>query len=188
LDEIEKAHSDVFHLLLQVLDEGRLTDAQGSNVYIKNTMLIMTSNICSSQLLESMERQGEVSDETKAEIEQTMHRYFKPEFINRLDYRLIFNPLTFKQMYAIAERMLAELNGRLQDKKMSLTASQEVIAWIAEKGYDLLYGARPLQRFITENIETPIAKRMIAENWQADMHVEISMEKEKPKFQFDVKE
>src|SRR5699024_11923846 len=100
-----------------------------------------------------MEKQGEVSDETKAEIEQTMHRYFKPEFINRLDYRLIFNPLKSKQMYAIAERMLAELNGRLQDKKMSLTAGQEVMAWIAEIVYEVIYGARPLQRFITDNIE-----------------------------------
>src|SRR5699024_6218594 len=188
LDEIEKAHPDVFHLLLQVLDEGRLTDSQGRTVDFKNTILIMTSNIGSSQLLESMERQSEVSVETKAEVEQIMHHYFKPEFINRLDYRLIFNPLTSKQMYAIAERMLAELNERLQDKKMRLTASQEVGSWIAEKGYDLLYGARPLQRFITENIETPIAKQMIVENWEADMHVEITMGKKKPMFQFDIKE
>src|SRR5699024_9984704 len=146
LDEIEKAHPDVFHLLLQVLDEGRLTDSQERTIDFKNTILIMTSNIGSSLLLDSIEQQGEITDDVKRQVESEMHSYFKPEFINRMDHTLIFNPLMLHQMYAIAERMLQALHHRLQEMKISLSADEDVIKWIAENGYDEIYGARPLQR------------------------------------------
>src|SRR5699024_6709457 len=119
LDEIEKAHPDVFHLLLQVMDEGRLTDSQGRTVDFKNTILIMTSNAGSSLLLNSMEEHGKITRTTEQQVNEELHTYFKPEFLNRIDDSLIFNPLTVEQMYSIAELMLNEFNRRLHDKKIN---------------------------------------------------------------------
>lgn len=185
LDEIEKAHPDVFHLLLQVLDEGRLTDSQGRTVDFKNTILIMTSNAGSSLLLNSMEEHGKITRTTEQQVNEELHTYFKPEFLNRIDDSLIFNPLTVEQMYGIAELMLNEFNRRLHDKKIDVTADKAVISWIAEKGYDSVYGARPLQRFITETIETPIAKKMITENIKENIHIHISFSQDGPVFQYE---
>src|SRR5699024_2612155 len=185
LDEIEKAHPDVFHLLLQVLDEGRLTDSQGRTVDFKKTILIMTSKAGTSLVLNSIEEQGKITRTTEQQINEELHTYFNPEFLNRIDDSLIFNPLTVEQMYAIAELMLNEFNRRLHDKKIDVTADKAVISWIAEKGYDSVYGARPLQRFITETIETPIAKKMITENIKENMHIHISFSQDGPVFQYE---
>ncbi|SFD42696.1 ATP-dependent Clp protease ATP-binding subunit ClpB [Lentibacillus persicus] len=185
LDEIEKAHPDVFNLLLQVLDEGRLTDSQGRTVDFKNTILIMTSNVGSSLLLEAMEDHKTVTNTARNQVKNELHHYFKPEFLNRIDHTLIFNPLNAEHMYAISERMIQDLNRRLEDKKMGLSVDQEVIKWIAENGYDVINGARPLQRFITERIETPIAREMIKKDEKENLHINISMEQGNPVFNYE---
>src|SRR5690606_30367853 len=128
----------------------------------KNTILIMTSNIGSSTLLESIEENGKVTSEARDIVINELRKHFRPEFLNRIDETIVFNPLVLEQMYAIAGLMMKELNARLQENKLSLTVDQEVIHWVAENGYDPLYGARPIQRFIMREIETPLARDIIA--------------------------
>src|SRR5699024_4773639 len=162
-----------------------LTDSQGRTVDFKNTILIMTSNAGSSLLLNSMKEHEKITRTTEQQVNEELHTYFKPEFLNRIDDSLIFNPLTAEQMYAIAELMLNEFNRRLHDKKIDVTADKAVIFWIAEKGSDSVYGARPLQRFITETIETPIAREMITENIKENIHIHISLSQDGPVFQYE---
>lgn len=161
LDEIEKAHPDVFNILLQVLDDGRLTDSKGRTVDFKNTVLIMTSNIGSPLLLEGVDENGQIAEETASQVRQLLRTHFKPEFLNRIDDTIMFTPLSMDHMGAIVEKLLTQLKERLAYQDIHLTVTKEAIEWIARNGYDPIYGARPLMRFITREIETPLARLII---------------------------
>ncbi|WP_319470827.1 ATP-dependent chaperone ClpB [uncultured Trichococcus sp.] len=161
LDEIEKAHPDVFNILLQVLDDGRLTDSKGHVVDFKNTVLIMTSNIGSQLLLEGVQPDGTIPEDVVKEVMKVLKGSFKPEFLNRIDDTILFTPLSKEDVKKIIVKMVEELSGRLADKQIQLSVSDEVSTWIAENAYDPIYGARPLRRFISAEIENPLARAII---------------------------
>lgn len=162
LDEIEKAHPDVFNILLQVLDDGRLTDSKGRVVDFKNTVLIMTSNIGSGLLLDGTNEKGEIEQHTKDEVLNLLKANFKPEFLNRIDDTILFAPLNFEVVKKIVLKLTKDLEKRLAQQEISLEITDEAQTWIAQKAYDPAYGARPLQRYLTKEVETPIAKQIIA--------------------------
>lgn len=162
LDEVEKAHPDVFNILLQVLDDGRLTDSQGRTVNFKNTILIMTSNLGSEFLLENDSTDGTISPEIKKKVMQLTQAHFKPEFLNRIDDILMFTPLTMDSVQKIVEKFIHQLSDRLESQEITLGIDEDAQKWIAKEEYNPAYGARPLQRFITNNVETPLAKEIIA--------------------------
>lgn len=162
LDEVEKAHPDVFNILLQVLDDGRLTDGQGRTVNFKNTILIMTSNLGSEFLLENDSTDGTISPEIKKKVMQLTQAHFKPEFLNRIDDILMFTPLTMDSVQKIVEKFIHQLSDRLESQEITLGIDEDAQKRIAKEGYNPAYGARPLQRFITNNVETPLAKEIIA--------------------------
>lgn len=162
LDEIEKAHPDVFNILLQVLDDGRLTDSKGRMVDFKNTVLIMTSNIGSDLLLEGTDEHGQIKEETKEHVMSLLKTSFKPEFLNRIDDTILFAPLSIQVVKKIVLKLVHNLSERLAEQDIELTISDEAQIWIAEKAYDPMYGARPLKRFITKEVETPLAKGIIS--------------------------
>ncbi|MGF3066122.1 ATP-dependent chaperone ClpB [Facklamia sp. P12945] len=162
LDEIEKAHPDVFNILLQVLDDGRLTDSKGRVVDFKNTVLIMTSNIASHLLLEGVSDKGEILAEVETQVNQALSNHFKPEFLNRIDDVVLFKPLTRADLQGVVEKFLKDLRHRLAYQEIELQLTSEAINWLADKGYDPIYGARPLLRFITKELENPLAKAIIA--------------------------
>lgn len=162
LDEVEKAHPDVFNILLQVLDDGRLTDGQGRTINFKNTILIMTSNLGSEFLLENDSTDGTISPEIKKKVMQLTQTHFKPEFLNRIDDILMFTPLTMDSVQKIVEKFIHQLSDRLESQEITLGIDEDTQKWIAKEGYNPAYGARPLQRFITNNVETPLAKEIIA--------------------------
>ena len=159
-DEIEKAHHDVFNVLLQVLDDGRLTDSQGRTVDFKNTVLIMTSNLGSQDILNSQER-GVEYEEMRAMVMQEIQQHFRPEFLNRVDEVVVFHPLTREELGHIVEIQVNRLRGRLAERRITLTLSPAVITELAERGYDPIYGARPLKRLIQQIIETPLSRLLI---------------------------
>lgn len=161
-DEIEKAHPDVFNILLQVLDDGRLTDGQGRTVDFKNTILIMTSNLGSEILLNNVQADGKISTETKEQVMKLAQAHFKPEFLNRIDDIITFTPLTLNSIEKIVDKFIAQLSNRLASQEIQLTIDEPARQFIAKEGYDPAYGARPLQRFITTHVETPLAKEIIA--------------------------
>ena len=161
LDEIEKAHPDVFNILLQVLDDGRLTDSKGRLIDFKNTVLIMTSNIGSQLLLEGVHPDGTIPDAVANEVMKVLKSSFKPEFLNRIDDTILFTPLSKEDVKRIIVKMVKELSSRLVDKQIQLSVSDEVTSWIAENAYDPIYGARPLRRFISAEIENPLARAII---------------------------
>lgn len=161
-DEIEKAHPDVFNILLQVLDDGRLTDGQGRTVDFKNTILIMTSNLGSELLLAGVDDQGHLSADTHQQVMQLVQSRFKPEFLNRIDDIIMFTPLQLGAIEEIVVKLIDRLSARLQDREITLKISDEAKKWIAKQGYEPAYGARPLRRFITNHVETPLAKEIIA--------------------------
>ena len=171
MDEVEKAHSDVFNILLQLLDEGRLTDSKGRSVNFKNTIIIMTSNIGSQHLLDTVVVDGELNDETRDIVMSEVHQYFKPEIINRMDDIVMFSPLTQKNMGAIVERLLLDLYRRLESQHMSLEVTENVKNWVAESAYEPQFGARPLKRFIQKHIETPLARKLIAADMTEGLHI-----------------
>lgn len=160
-DEIEKAHPDVFNVLLQILDDGRITDSHGRTVDFKNTVIIMTSNIGSQRLMESFEN-GQISDSVRESIFSDIRQVFRPEFLNRIDDSLIFKPLQLEEIEKIVDLLLGELKNRLKDRDIELHVSGSVVAWIAEKGFDPVYGARPLKRFLQKHLETALARKLIA--------------------------
>lgn len=162
LDEIEKAHPDVFNILLQVLDDGRLTDSKGRMVDFKNTVLIMTSNIGSDLLLEGTDEKGQIKEATKELVMSLLKTSFKPEFLNRIDDTILFAPLSIQVVKKIVLKLVHNLSERLAEQDIELTISEEAQIWIAEKAYDPMYGARPLKRFITKEVETPLAKGIIS--------------------------
>ena len=161
LDEIEKAHPDVFNILLQIFDDGRLTDSQGHTVSFKNTIVIMTSNIGSSLLLDGIDRAGHIADETRESVMNMLKANFRPEFLNRLDNTVLFKPLTENEISGIVELLLNELRGRLAQRDISLEVSDDVKKHIVDEGFDPVYGARPLKRFIQHHFETQLARRLI---------------------------
>ncbi len=161
-DEIEKAHSDVFNTLLQVLDDGRLTDAQGRTVDFRNTVIIMTSNIGSEYLLEGVTSGGEIKPEAREQVIGTMRARFRPEFLNRLDDIVLFKPLTQPEIERIVDLMFNDLRSRLAERQMTLEVSEDARAFIAQQGFDPVYGARPLRRFIAHEVETRIGRALLA--------------------------
>ncbi|HBA63206.1 MAG TPA: ATP-dependent chaperone ClpB [Lachnospiraceae bacterium] len=163
-DEVEKAHPDVFNVLLQVLDDGRITDSQGRTVDFKNTILIMTSNIGSSYLLEGIEENGEIREENQQMVMQELRAHFRPEFLNRLDEIIMFKPLTKENIGAIVDLMVADVNKRLQDKEISIALTPAAKDFIIEGGYDPTYGARPLKRYLQKYVETLAAKLILQGN------------------------
>lgn len=162
LDEIEKAHPDVFNILLQVLDDGRLTDSKGRVVDFKNTVMIMTSNIGSQLLLEGVTAEGMIPEDVEEQVMTILRGHFKPEFLNRIDDTILFTPLSLANVKGIIGKMTAQLSRRLEQQEIELTISEEAQTWIAESGYDPAYGARPLKRFITKEVETPLAKEIVS--------------------------
>ena len=176
LDEIEKAHPDVFNILLQVLDDGRLTDSKGRTVDFKNTVLIMTSNIGSSLLLEGVEDDGSINPETAAQVRQLLRQHFKPEFLNRIDDTVLFTPLAQSHMNKIVFKLLKGLQERLAYQDINLELDDQAATWLAHNGYDPVYGARPLMRYMTRELETPLAKAIIAGDIQANSHVTVHLE------------
>lgn len=162
LDEIEKAHPDVFNLLLQVLDDGRLTDSQGRVVDFKNTVLIMTSNIGSQLLLEGVTADGKIPETISEQVMTLLRGHFKPEFLNRIDDTILFTPLSLENVKGIVDKIIAQLSRRLENQEIYLEIDDSARTWIAEKSYEPAYGARPLRRFITRELETPLAKEIVS--------------------------
>ena len=163
-DEVEKAHPDVFNILLQVLDDGRITDSQGRTVDFKNTIIILTSNLGSNVILEGIGPDGKLSEEARGEVNGLLKRQFRPEFLNRLDEIVFYTPLTKEQIEKIADLTLEALNKRLAERGVTVRLTDEAKAYVVENGYDPVYGARPLKRFIQRAVETPVARTLIAED------------------------
>ena len=174
-DEIEKAHPDVFNVLLQVLDDGRITDSQGRTVDFKNTILIMTSNIGSSYLLDGIEPDGSIRQESQDLVMNDLRAHFRPEFLNRLDEIIMFKPLTKENIGNIVDLMMADLNRRLADQEIRLELTDEAKSYIIDGGYDPVYGARPLKRFLQKNVETLAARMILSGNVQTEDTIVIGL-------------
>lgn len=175
-DEIEKAHPDVFNVLLQILDDGRVTDSKGKTVDFKNTILIMTSNIGSTYLLEGIDESGEIKEEAQNLVMQELKAHFRPEFLNRLDETILFKPLTKQNMEDIIDLLVTDLNKRLIDKEIKVELTKEAKAYIIENGYDPLYGARPLKRYLQKNVETLAARLILSDGLAAQDIIVIDVE------------
>lgn len=160
-DEVEKAHPDVFNVLLQVLDDGRITDSQGRTVDFKNTILIMTSNIGSAYLLEGIDEQGNIRPEAEALVLSDLRNHFRPEFLNRLDETILFKPLTKENIGGIIHLMMADINRRLEDRELAIELTEDAEHFIVEHGYDPVYGARPLKRYLQKHVETLAARAIL---------------------------
>ena len=160
-DEVEKAHPDVFNILLQVLDDGRVTDSQGRTVDFKNTILIMTSNIGSQYLLDGMDENGNISQESQNAVMEDLRAHFRPEFLNRLDETIMFKPLTKDNIYDIIDLLVADVNKRLADREISIFLTEDAKKYVVDGGYDPNYGARPLKRFLQKHVDTLAAKLML---------------------------
>lgn len=183
LDEIEKAHNDVFNVLLQLLDEGRLTDAKGRSVDFKNTIIIMTSNIGSQYLLDGVTENGEIEESAKKQVNDSLHAYFKPEILNRMDDIVLFKPLSIKDMSHIVDHIITNLNIRLVDQHIKVSVDQDVKEWIAEEAYEPQFGARPLKRFVQRQIETPLARLMIGQELKEGTIVNVHLVDGEVKFE-----
>ena len=167
-DEIEKAHPDVFNILLQILDDGRVTDSQGRTVDFKNTIIIMTSNLGSSIILDSIEKDGVVTNEAEDEVHNLLKQQFRPEFLNRLDDIIIFKPLTKDEVTRIVDLLVAKLASRLADKQLKLVVTDSAKKYIVDNGYDPVYGARPLKRFMQHSVETLVATTIVTNDLAPD--------------------
>lgn len=162
-DEIEKAHPDVFNILLQVLDDGRITDSQGRTVDFKNTIIILTSNLGSQYLLDGIGADGEITNEAKEQVQTLLHRTFRPEFLNRLDEIVFYKPLSKENITGIIDLQIAALNRRLADKQLRCELTQAAKQFIIDAAYDPQFGARPLRRYVQHTVETLLAKKI----WRA---------------------
>lgn len=178
-DEIEKAHPDVFNVLLQVLDDGRITDSQGRTVDFKNTIIIMTSNIGSAYLLDGIDEDGNISEEANNLVMEALRAHFRPEFLNRLDEIINFKPLTKADIYDIIDLLIKDVNKRLVDKEVSIALTPAAKNYVVEGGYDPTYGARPLKRFLQKHVETLAARLMLEGNIPADSVIEIDVKDDK---------
>lgn len=172
-DEIEKAHPDVFNILLQILDDGRCTDSQGRTVDFKNTIIILTSNIGSSAILEGIQENGEISEEKRSEVNALLKSHFRPEFLNRLDEIVFYKPLTKTEISSIVDLMLEKLNKRLEAQQLSIKVTDAAKNYIIDNGYDPIYGARPLKRFIQTQLETRISRLIIADEVLPDSVINV---------------
>jgi ATP-dependent Clp protease ATP-binding subunit ClpB len=159
-DEVEKAHPDVFNVLLQILDDGRITDGQGRTVDFKNTILILTSNIGSQHLLEV--EGGSISEAIRDQVMSDLRRTFRPEFLNRIDETILFKPLTEGDLALIVDLLLADLSRLMEERHISISLTKEARSWVVKKGYDPVYGARPLRRFLQRHLETQLARDIIS--------------------------
>lgn len=176
LDEVEKAHTDVFNVLLQILDEGRLTDSKGRSVDFKNTIIIiMTSNIGSQVLLENVKETGEITESTEKAVMTSLNAYFKPEILNRMDDIVLFKPLSIDDMSMIVDKILTQLNIRLLEQRISIEVSDDAKAWLGQEAYEPQYGARPLKRFVQRQIETPLARMMIKEGFPEGTTIKVNL-------------
>ena len=178
-DEIEKAHPDVFNVLLQVLDDGRITDSQGRTVDFKNTILIMTSNIGASYLLDGINEDGTIKPEAEAAVMNDLRAHFRPEFLNRLDETILFKPLTKDNIGGIIHLIIADLNKRLENKQLTIRLSDEAMQYIVDNAYDPVYGARPLKRYIQKYVETLAAKMILADQVEEGDTIVITVEGDK---------
>lgn len=176
LDEIEKAHPEVFNILLQMLDDGRITDSQGRTVDFKNTVIIMTSNIGSAHLLEGLEEDGSIKEESRELVMGQLRGHFRPEFLNRVDEIILFKPLTRNEIKGIVDKIVQELQGRLADRHISLELTESAKEFVVEAGFDPLYGARPLKRYVQRQVETKLARELIAGAITDNSHVVVDVE------------
>jgi ATP-dependent Clp protease ATP-binding subunit ClpB len=171
-DEIEKAHRDVFNVLLQVLDDGRLTDGQGRTVDFKNTVIVMTSNLGSDRI-QSLTADGAPDVEIEAAVREVLKGHFRPEFLNRIDDTIVFSPLGREQIGRIVDLQLARLKTRLADRGLSLELTDAALKQIGDEGYDPLFGARPLKRVIQQRIENPLATKLLAGEFPAGSSIRV---------------
>ncbi len=176
-DEVEKAHPDVFNILLQVLDDGRITDSQGRTVDFKNTIIILTSNLGSQYLLDGIDADGEITEEAREQVSDLLKHSFRPEFLNRLDEIVFYKPLTKENVGHIIDLLLADLNRRLADKELTITCTQEAKDAILAAAYDPLYGARPLRRYLQHTVETLLSRKLIADEIAPNSTVTVDAEK-----------
>ena len=176
LDEIEKAHPDVFNILLQVLDDGRITDSQGRTVDFKNTIIILTSNLGSPYILDGINADGEISEEARQKVDQLLKQSFRPEFLNRLDEIILFKPLTKSNIGEIIHLLMEDLNRRLVDKEVRVELSKEAEAYVVDHGFDPVYGARPMKRYLQKTVETEAAKLILADRVRAGDTILIDVE------------
>ena len=175
-DEIEKAHPDVFNILLQILDDGRITDSQGRTVDFKNTIIILTSNLGSQYLLDGIEPDGTISEAAQAAVMGELRRAFRPEFLNRLDETILFKPLTKDNLDGIIDIMVSSLRSRLAERSLSLEITPAARELIIERGYDPLYGARPLRRYLQSSVETLIARRILSGEVEPDSTLTVDVQ------------
>ena len=177
-DEIEKAHPDVFNILLQVLDDGRITDSQGRTVDFKNTIIILTSNLGSEYILEGIEKDGTISQDAKDKVNILLKKSFRPEFLNRLDEIVFYKPLMKQEVSKILELLIKDLEKRLEDKRITIELTQSAKDYLIDNGYDEVYGARPLKRFVQKKLETLIAKKILAQEILPNTTVKIDRNQE----------
>lgn len=175
-DEIEKAHPDVFNVLLQVLDDGRITDSQGRTVDFKNTIIILTSNLGSSALLDGIDANGDIREDAKEQVNELLRRSFRPEFLNRLDEIVFYKPLTRENITGIIDLLLEALRKRLEDKQLTVELTDEAKQYVIDNGYDPVYGARPLKRFLQRNVETLLGRAIIAGDLSAGTKLVVGMQ------------
>ena len=175
-DEVEKAHPDVFNVLLQVLDDGRITDSKGKTVDFKNTILIMTSNIGSQYLLEGIDENGDIKPEAQEMVMNELRAHFRPEFLNRLDETIMFKPLTKANIGGIVDLLIADLNKRLADREIEIAVTEQAKDYIIDHGYDPVYGARPLKRYLQKNVETLVAKMILSDKLGMNQKVTIDVD------------
>ena len=175
-DEIEKAHPDVFNILLQVLDDGRITDSHGKTVDFKNTVIILTSNLGSDIILDGITPDGEISDAARAQVNELLKRSFRPEFLNRLDEIIFYKPLTRDNVREIVGLKLKEMSDRLKEKRVHVVVTDAAVERIIEQSFDPAYGARPINRFIQSHIETLIARKLIAEDVAPDSTITVGLD------------
>ena len=166
-DEVEKAHPDVFNVLLQVLDDGRITDSTGKTVDFKNTIIIMTSNIGSQYLLDGIDETGSITPEAEAMVMNDLRGHFRPEFLNRLDEIILFKPLTKENIAGIIDLMIQDLNKRIGDKELKIELTDSAKQFVVDRGYDPVYGARPLKRYLQKHVETLAAKIILGDEVRA---------------------
>lgn len=174
-DEVEKAHPDVFNILLQVLDDGRITDSQGRTVDFKNTVIILTSNLGSNYILDGIDTDGQITEATKENVEHLLHQQFRPEFLNRLDDIVFFKPLSKNEIGSIVDLLLNNLRDRLKIQQLTFEVTDAAKSFIIEQGYDPTYGARPLKRYIQRHVETLIAKMIISEDLAAETNLTVDL-------------
>ena len=175
-DEIEKAHPDVFNILLQVLDDGRITDSTGRTVDFKNTILILTSNLGSEYLLEGIQNNGEIDEKAVEMVNQELRAHFRPEFLNRLDEIIMFKPLTKEDISGILDLLVGDVNRRIEDKELQVCLSDAAKNFVIDAAYDPAYGARPLKRYLQKNLETLLARKILADEVECGDELVVDVE------------